>query len=121
MRAPFGSFAGKPPPRQYTQTFSVMGPGGAPQRAPYGSFAGKPPFVPPPGSTLRSVMGPGGAPMRPPYGSFAGKPLMPLRGAVVSVMGPAGAPMRPPYRGSGFHGPGRMVDWIVRARRRGRR
>jgi hypothetical protein len=70
---------------------SVMGAGGAPMRAPFGSFAGK---TPAPVSRHFTVMGPMGAPMRPPYGSFAGKPSPPTH---ISF------------------------EWLIRARRRGRR
>ena len=47
MRAPWGSFAGKPASgadsRAYTKQFTALGPAGAPMRAPWGSFAGKVP------------------------------------------------------------------------------
>jgi hypothetical protein len=49
MRAPWGSFAGKPfaggDSKAYTQQFTVLGPAGAPMRAPWGSFAGRTPAI----------------------------------------------------------------------------
>lgn len=48
MRAPWGSFAGKPPAgggRSYTQQFTALGPAGAPMHTPYNTalFATKVP------------------------------------------------------------------------------
>lgn len=73
---------------------------------------------------VKTVMGPAGAPMRPPYGSFAGKPpFTPSRGGHFTVMGPAGAPMRPPYGSFAGKMPftRKNFDYVIRARRRGRR
>jgi hypothetical protein len=83
---------GKPGGRQYTQTFTVMGPAGAPMRPPYGPFTGKPSGRQ--YTQTFTVMGPAGAPMRPPYGPFGGK-FGPTKNVVVTIMGPAGAPMMP--------------------------
>lgn len=75
-----------------------------------------------------SVLGPGGYP-RPPYGSFAGK-IAATGGSKVytqtfSVLGPGGYP-RPPYSSARFATKIPAVtsahpEWIIRARRRGRR
>lgn len=73
--------------------------------------------------TATTVLGPGGY-SRPPYGSFAGKP--PSSGRVYTqqftVLGPNGY-SRPPYGSFAGRTPatGHGGEWLIRARRRGRR